>query len=105
MTAEEQQRKVRALLELSKEDKQGFLDSIDHILTDCDGVLWELTKNFEGVGEAINNLKAKGKQFKYISNNSFRTDEQYVSKFKELGVEMDIVRLTFAPNNKLLNYL
>ncbi|KAM7347544.1 uncharacterized protein ACRADG_007114 [Cochliomyia hominivorax] len=79
--------KPKHILELTAQEKQKFLDSFDTVLSDCDGVVWLLLEAIPNAGQAINLIKNEGKRYKFISNNSMRTDEQYLEKFKETGVQ------------------
>ncbi|XP_073835486.1 uncharacterized protein [Musca autumnalis] len=75
------------LLELTKKEKQDFLESFDIVLSDCDGVLWAFSSPIANSGEAINLLKTAGKQFKFVSNNDgMRTDRDYIDKLENMGV-------------------
>uniref|UniRef100_A0A8D8HH00 Phosphoglycolate phosphatase 2 n=1 Tax=Culex pipiens TaxID=7175 RepID=A0A8D8HH00_CULPI len=76
------------LLDLSQEDKRKFLDSFDYVLTDCDGVVWNLYGPIEGTGQAIGALKAAGKRVVYVSNNSVRPLENYQEQIRKLGHEV-----------------
>ncbi|XP_034119260.1 uncharacterized protein LOC133847166 [Drosophila sulfurigaster albostrigata] len=75
----------RHILELSVEEQRKFIDSFDMMISDCDGVVWLLVGWIPGTGEAINALKDAGKAVKFVSNNSFRTDDQYMEKFNTIG--------------------
>ncbi|KAH8276571.1 hypothetical protein KR044_001742, partial [Drosophila immigrans] len=75
----------RHILELSVEEQRKFIDSFDMVISDCDGVVWLLVGWIPGTGEAINALKEAGKSVKFVSNNSFRTDDQYMEKFDTIG--------------------
>ncbi|KAL7745365.1 hypothetical protein ACLKA6_015382 [Drosophila palustris] len=75
----------RHILELSVEEQRCFIDSFDMMISDCDGVIWLLVGWIPGTGEAINALKNAGKSIKFVSNNSFRTDDQYMEKFDRIG--------------------
>ncbi|EDW75230.1 uncharacterized protein Dwil_GK20059 [Drosophila willistoni] len=77
----------RHILELSRKEQREFIDSFDLIISDCDGVVWLLVGWIPGTGEAINALKKAGKGIKFVSNNSFRTDEQYMEKFEHIGAK------------------
>lgn len=78
------------------------------------GVVWLLLEGIPNAGQAINLIKDEGKHYKFISNNSMRTDEQYLQKFKETGVQnvnkvskdkwCKIVCLILLKNN-YLNYI
>ncbi|XP_064555289.1 uncharacterized protein LOC135440176 [Drosophila montana] len=75
----------RHILDLSVEEQRSFIDSFDMVISDCDGVVWLLVGWIPGTGEAINALKNAGKSVKFVSNNSFRTDDQYMEKFDHIG--------------------
>ncbi|KAH8387591.1 hypothetical protein KR093_008073, partial [Drosophila rubida] len=75
----------RHILQLSVEEQRNFIDSFDLMISDCDGVVWLLVGWIPGTGEAINALKDAGKSVKFVSNNSFRTDDQYMEKFATIG--------------------
>ncbi|XP_034671279.1 glycerol-3-phosphate phosphatase [Drosophila subobscura] len=75
----------RHILELSRQEQRQFIDSFDMVISDCDGVVWLLVGWIPGTGAAVNALKSAGKQIKFVSNNSFRTDEQYMAKFEHIG--------------------
>ncbi|XP_075158143.1 uncharacterized protein LOC142231420 [Haematobia irritans] len=84
------------LKQLTAEERKEFFNSFDLILSDCDGVVWMGSGvSMPGVGETIESLKSKGKQVKFVSNNSLRSNAEYVEKFTQLGVanfiESDIV--------------
>ncbi|KXJ84480.1 hypothetical protein RP20_CCG004826 [Aedes albopictus] len=79
----------KRLLDLSLEDKKRFLDSFDYVLTDCDGVVWNLYGPIEGVGSAISALKSQNKRLVYVSNNSVRTLPNYRDQVRKLGHEVD----------------
>jgi 4-nitrophenyl phosphatase len=62
-----------------------LLARYDTFLLDCDGVLWDATTPIEGAVDAINTLKAEGKQVIFLTNNAAKTRSFYVEKFRELG--------------------
>uniref|UniRef100_A0A1L8DZA8 Putative pyridoxal phosphate phosphatase n=1 Tax=Nyssomyia neivai TaxID=330878 RepID=A0A1L8DZA8_9DIPT len=76
---------VRNLLDFSKDEKQTFLDSFDVMMTDCDGVIWNLLGSIPDTGKALNDVEAAGKKVIYVSNNSVRSDAQYEMKINEIG--------------------
>ena len=79
---------ARHILALNAEEKQNFLNSFDIILSDCDGVVWMVAGTLiPNTGEAINLLKKAGKDIKFVSNNSVRSNEEYLRKFKAIGAE------------------
>ncbi|XP_043491621.1 glycerol-3-phosphate phosphatase-like [Polistes fuscatus] len=79
---------AKRLSSLSKETFQTFLNSIDVVLSDCDGVLWRENEVVPGSPEAVNKFKESGKKFFYITNNNTRTRPEFVEKCKKLGFEV-----------------
>ncbi|XP_043511183.1 glycerol-3-phosphate phosphatase-like isoform X2 [Frieseomelitta varia] len=65
---------------LSEDEVIGFLDSIDTILTDCDGVLWMYMNPLPNAAEVINTFQSFGKRVFYVTNNSTKTREEFVKK-------------------------
>lgn len=49
------------------------------------GVLWNLFSPIPGIGDALKDLEASGKEIVYVSNNSFRPDSSYKAKITKLG--------------------
>ncbi|XP_030378557.1 phosphoglycolate phosphatase 2 [Scaptodrosophila lebanonensis] len=94
------------ILELSLKEQRRFIESFDMMISDCDGVVWLLAGWIPGAGDAVNALRRAGKTIKFVSNNSFRTDEQYSEKFKKIGargvnIEDDVVH----PVKTIVRYL
>ncbi|XP_069965996.1 uncharacterized protein [Bactrocera oleae] len=79
-------RKVPHILKLSPQEQKEFVNSFDVVMCDCDGVMWMATSPIPRTGEAVNALKAAGKQVHFVSNNSMRSEEEYVNKFTEIGM-------------------
>lgn len=46
-----------------------------------------LIEPIPNTGTAINLIKNANKQYKFISNNSMRTDQEYLRKFSNIGVK------------------
>ncbi|XP_062549629.1 uncharacterized protein LOC134214239 [Armigeres subalbatus] len=80
----------KRLLDLSLEDKKRFLDSIDYVFSDCDGVVWNLYGPIEGIGSAISALKSIDKHVVYVSNNSVRTSQNYRDQIQKLGLGHEV---------------
>lgn len=70
---------------LSAERRREFYDSFDFVLTDCDGVLWLLNNALPGATEVMNGFKANGKKIIFVTNNSIKTQAQFLEKFRLLG--------------------
>ncbi|XP_033105290.1 glycerol-3-phosphate phosphatase-like [Anneissia japonica] len=71
--------------QLTSANIEQFLDSIDSVLIDCDGVLWNANNPIEGAIETIQTLRERGKQPIFVTNNSTKSRRQYVEKFQRLG--------------------
>lgn len=69
----------------SKQHIESFIDKYDNFLFDCDGVIWLDEKIIPGVLETIEFLKSRGKKFVFVTNNSSKSRQEYVEKFKRLG--------------------
>lgn len=67
-----------------------FIDQFDAFLFDCDGVLWTGDHLFEGVTETLSMLRAKGKRTVFVTNNSTKSREEYLQKFKKLGIPSNV---------------
>jgi len=70
---------------LDSSNVRQLLDSVDVILSDCDGVLWTTDSVVPGAPEAVRKLKAMGKKVLYVTNNSNKSRQEYVKKFLSLG--------------------
>ncbi|XP_059052963.1 uncharacterized protein LOC131847404 [Achroia grisella] len=91
------------LLDVSKDEFRDFLDSFDHIFSDCDGVIWSNTP-LDGSGEFFKLMKKHGKTVHYVSNNSIRSKENYEAKFKASGITDGYENLT-VPSVAMAEYL
>ncbi|XP_022083752.1 glycerol-3-phosphate phosphatase-like isoform X2 [Acanthaster planci] len=78
---------MAACRELREEHAKKFLDSIDTVLFDCDGVIWDATDEIPGAKETLRKLKELGKRIIFITNNSTKSRSQYAKKFTQLGFE------------------
>ena len=71
-------------------------------LFDLDGTLYLGDRLFEGVRELLSAIRARGGQYRFLTNNSSRSVEAYVEKFTRLGVSMGNVFLipwTYLPES------
>ncbi|KAG2191922.1 hypothetical protein INT46_011649 [Mucor plumbeus] len=71
----------------TKAERDAFIDQYDNFLFDCDGVLWEGTHMFDGVPEAMELLRSKGKRVFFVTNNSTKSRESFLQKFKGFNVK------------------
>ena len=60
-------------------------------LFDLDGTLYLGDRLFEGVRELLSAIRARGGQYRFLTNNSSRSVEAYVEKFTRLGVATEAV--------------
>ncbi|XP_076646399.1 glycerol-3-phosphate phosphatase [Halictus rubicundus] len=81
---------AKKITSLSKEEFKNFMESIDVILSDCDGVLWRETEVIEGSPGTVNKLKQLGKKFLYITNNNTKTRSEFVEKCKNLKYDATV---------------
>ncbi|KAG8433294.1 hypothetical protein GDO86_017543 [Hymenochirus boettgeri] len=70
---------------LCGETSRCFLNSVDTVLFDCDGVLWRGDEAVPGAPDVINGLKSMGKRVFYLTNNSTKTRSMYVDKLCRMG--------------------
>ncbi|XP_075973183.1 uncharacterized protein LOC142974625 [Anticarsia gemmatalis] len=91
------------LLDLKPEEFKRFLDSFDHVFSDCDGVVWGRTA-LPRVGEFFSLMKKHGKTVHFVSNNSVRSQQNYEDKFKEANIENGFENLT-TPSLAIAEYL
>ncbi|KAL0879950.1 hypothetical protein ABMA27_002464 [Loxostege sticticalis] len=91
------------LTELSSSDFKEFLNSFDHVFSDCDGVIWA-GNPLPRTGEFFKKMKQHGKTVHYVSNNSLRTKQDYEGKFKSVGIEDGYENLTL-PSTAIAEYL
>uniref|UniRef100_A0A0A1X7Y0 4-nitrophenylphosphatase n=1 Tax=Zeugodacus cucurbitae TaxID=28588 RepID=A0A0A1X7Y0_ZEUCU len=97
--------KVPHILKLSAQEQQEFVNSFDVVMCDCDGVMWMIASPLPRTGEAVCALKVDGKQVLFVSNNSVRTDEDYVKKFKGIGVKDFQANDIMHPVKAMLYYM
>ncbi|KAJ3234403.1 hypothetical protein HDU81_001442 [Chytriomyces hyalinus] len=66
---------------------QGFLDSIDTFLFDCDGVIWHGDHVIQNVVNVLSQLREMGKKVLFVTNNSTKSRKAYLKKFVTLNIE------------------
>ncbi|MGI6251128.1 MAG: HAD-IIA family hydrolase [Anaerolineaceae bacterium] len=59
------------------------------VILDMDGVLWKDTEPIGDLPFIFDNLTTLGLDYMAVTNNAMRTVEDYVIKFRSLGVEID----------------
>lgn len=80
-------------LPLDAASAKTFLDSIDALCLDCDGVLWEGARAFEGIPETLTWLRGLGKKLLFVTNNSRTSRREYKKKMALLGIDAEVVGL------------
>lgn len=71
-----------------------FVAQYNHFLFDCDGVLWLDDVTIPGVNRFIDYLLDNGKSMAFVTNNSSKSRNTYVRKFRKLnfqGVSKDSI--------------
>ncbi|KAF5282169.1 hypothetical protein FQR65_LT02866 [Abscondita terminalis] len=99
-------RTVTNLKQLTKDEIQDFLNSFDTVLTDCDGVLWLGNDVIDKANDVINRFQELGKKVFYVTNNSSKSREEYVTKFKDLNfncTKESIISSAYLAANYLKN--
>ncbi|XP_049852187.1 uncharacterized protein LOC126329924 [Schistocerca gregaria] len=72
--------------EISTKNIKSIIDSVDTILLDCDGVIWNENEIISGTPDTINWLKSLNKRIFYISNNSTKSRDEYRKKLKDFNI-------------------
>ncbi len=62
-----------------------LLSSYRCILFDCDGVLWHENTPVPGANSVLNSLSSLGKLLIFVTNNSSKSRQQILEKFRSLG--------------------
>jgi phosphoglycolate/pyridoxal phosphate phosphatase family enzyme len=66
-----------------------WLEDVDGILCDLDGVVYRGGRAIPGAAQAIAALRKAGKRFLFCTNNSGATVFQYLEKLSKLGITAD----------------
>lgn len=66
---------------------KNILESYDYFLFDCDGVLWLGDHLLPQVVETLLKLRELNKTVIFVTNNSTKSREDYLSKFKKMGID------------------
>lgn len=61
------------------------LENVKLFLMDMDGTVYIGDKKIEGAFEALEEIKRRGKQVLFLTNNSSKTAEKYVAKLSSMG--------------------
>ncbi|CAG4929192.1 unnamed protein product [Colias eurytheme] len=91
------------LMEVDSEGFKQFIDSFDHVFSDCDGVIWS-KEPMPGAGTFFDLMKSLGKTVHFVSNNSLRSRQNYEAQFKAAGIDNGFENLTI-PSTAIAEYL
>lgn len=75
-------------------DPKAYADLVqryDVWLFDCDGVLWSGDDLIPGAVEALEKLRALGKEIVFVTNNASKSRKAILQKFVKLGIRADEV--------------
>jgi len=72
-------------MKLSSVNTKELLKNIKTIFFDCDGVLWNSFGLIQGAVETVNKLKSMEKKVFFVTNNSTKTQEEYLQRFNKYG--------------------
>ncbi|ODV85742.1 hypothetical protein CANARDRAFT_27836 [[Candida] arabinofermentans NRRL YB-2248] len=72
----------------SKDQVDTILTKYDTFLFDCDGVLWLGDHLLPKIIETLNLLRSHNKKVIFVTNNSTKSRENYVSKFENFGLKV-----------------
>ncbi|XP_032308844.1 chronophin [Drosophila ananassae] len=92
------------ILHLSEEQQKKFLGSFDRVVSDIDGVIWNMYNTIPGAPEAFVALEKTGKELTFVTNNSVRTVEQAVRHFEKIGMSVRPEQITH-PSQNTVDYL
>ncbi|KAK0166849.1 hypothetical protein PV327_004329 [Microctonus hyperodae] len=79
--------KLKDIRNLSMEQRAEFLNSFDIVMTDCDGVLWINETPINGAFNTLKMFQLLNKKIVFVSNNSSRSVEGFVNKFRRMDYE------------------
>lgn len=71
----------------TKAQVEAILDNYDYFLFDCDGVIWLGDHILPHVAETIEMLKKNNKTVIFVTNNSSKARNDYLSKFSNIGIK------------------
>ncbi len=66
------------------------LDTFETLLLDLDGVIYEGNRAIVDAVESISELRAKGIQVGYVTNNASRTSEAIAEQLRSFGLELNV---------------
>lgn len=88
----------------TKETLENFLNPIQHIVFDCDGVLYASQNFFEHVPELLNYL-SQSKKLYFMTNNSRKSRIEYKKKFIQMGLNPNVITDIFSSSYAAALYM
>ncbi|EMG45664.1 PHO13 4-nitrophenylphosphatase [Candida maltosa Xu316] len=70
----------------TKQQVEDLIAKYDYFLFDCDGVIWLGDHLLPSVPETLALLKKHNKQIIFVTNNSTKSRNDYLTKFEKLGI-------------------
>jgi 4-nitrophenyl phosphatase len=64
-------------------------DNIKALIIDMDGVIWKGDAPIGNLTAIFKRIRERGLKFVFATNNSTKTSEQYVTRLKEVGVDVE----------------
>ncbi|XP_044255667.1 phosphoglycolate phosphatase 2-like isoform X2 [Tribolium madens] len=95
---------MRDLTTLSDKELETFFNSFDQVLTDVDGVLWNVLETIPGTDLGIKSLKKIGKRVTAVSNNTTKSLQVFHQQFKSSGIDLDLDEIV-TPALVMVSYL
>ncbi|CAI5757061.1 unnamed protein product [Candida verbasci] len=71
----------------TKEQAEKLISSYDYFLFDCDGVIWLGDHLLPSVSETLTYIKEQNKNIIFVTNNSTKSRDDYLSKFGKFGIK------------------
>uniref|UniRef100_A0A6P7F223 4-nitrophenylphosphatase-like n=1 Tax=Diabrotica virgifera virgifera TaxID=50390 RepID=A0A6P7F223_DIAVI len=104
LVKKDKQLEMQNLLEVSEEEQLRFIDGIDHLLVDLDGVVKIADSVIPGANECLDKFKRLGKSVSFVSNNALNTPDEILQKLLHMNLTVDINDI-FNPQMAVLDYL
>ncbi len=80
------------------------IKSIDTYLLDLDGTIYLSDQLIDGALEFLKTLKAQGKSYIFLTNNSSKSKEDYYKKLINLGIELSMDQI-FTSGNATIHWI